>query len=111
MSESRIELLDGKYTVIHNNGVGFRALRHGEPWRILTGDGLLFAMTQEIERLRSVETDRDIKAANLKTLVDMVLGYDAACVRAIENSGDGGDIADCTDMYKGLLELARGLKQ
>lgn len=63
------------------------------------------------ESVRAMLADRDIKAANLKTLVDMVLDYDAVCVRAAENGGDGGDIADCTDIYKGLLALARGLKQ
>ena len=104
MSESRIELLDGKYTVIHNNGVGFQALRHGEPWRSLTGDGLVFAMAQEIERLRLVETDRDIKAANLKSLVDMVLDYDDL---------DGHEDVPAEKyilQYNKMVELARGLK-
>lgn len=105
MSESRIELLDGKYTVIHNNGVGFQALRHGEPWRILTGDGLVFAMTQEIESLRSVETDRDIKAANLKTLVDMVLDYDDL------DGHEDAPFEEYTLRYNKMVELARGLKQ
>ena len=111
MSESRIELLDGKYTVIHNNGVGFQALRHGEPWRSLTGDGLVFAMTQEIEHLRSIETDRVIKAANLKTLVDMVLDHEDAVIRAVESGGDGGDVFEAEELHRALLTLARGLKQ
>ena len=101
MSESRIELLDGKYTVIHNNGVGFQALRHGELWRSLTGDGLVFAMTQEIERLRLVETDRDTKAANLKTLVDMVLAFTA--LASIDPESEA--------QFCAMAELAQGLKQ
>lgn len=50
---TRIDLDDGKYTVLHDNGRDFRALRHGEPWRELTGDKLVFAMACEIERLRA----------------------------------------------------------
>lgn len=46
--ETRIDLENGKYTVIHNNGADFRALRYGESWRSLTGDGLVLAMAQKI---------------------------------------------------------------
>lgn len=49
MTETRIDLDSGKYTVIHHNGTNFRALRYGEDWRDLTGDGLVLAMAQEIE--------------------------------------------------------------
>lgn len=42
---------DGKYTLSHTNGTNFKALRHGEPWRDLTGDGMLLAMLQEVESL------------------------------------------------------------
>lgn len=44
--------INDKYTVIHDNGIGLRAERYGEPWRDLTGDGLVLAMAQEIESLR-----------------------------------------------------------
>lgn len=37
---------DGKYTVIFDDGRLY-ALRHGEPWRDLTGDKLVLAMLQE----------------------------------------------------------------
>lgn len=47
-----IELDNGKYTVVHEAGVNLHALRYGEPWRDLTGDGLVLAMAQEIESLR-----------------------------------------------------------
>jgi len=50
--ETRIEIEDGKYAVVHDNGADLRALRYGEPWRDLTGDGLVLAMAQEIEALR-----------------------------------------------------------
>lgn len=49
---TRIELDDGKYTVVHDSGTGLHALRYGEHWRDMTGDGLVLAMAQEIEDLR-----------------------------------------------------------
>lgn len=49
----RIELEDCGYTIIFNEKNGtFRADRHGEPWRDLTGDNMVLCMAQEIERLR-----------------------------------------------------------
>ena len=47
----RITLLDGKYTVQHDNGTNFKALRYGQEWRDLTGDGLVLALVQKIEDL------------------------------------------------------------
>lgn len=54
---TRLELAGGKYVVLHDNGVGFRAERNGEPWRDLCGDKLVFSMAQEIERLREVASE------------------------------------------------------
>lgn len=52
MNEERIDICDGKYTVILiDNGKRFQALRHGEEWRDLTGDGLVLAMFQRIQEL------------------------------------------------------------
>ena len=48
-----VTLEDGKYTVHHEHGTNFRALRYGETWRDLTGDGLVLALVQEIERLQT----------------------------------------------------------
>jgi hypothetical protein len=48
-----ISLHEGKYKVSHTNGTNFHALRHGQPWRDLTGDGLLLAMVQRIEELEN----------------------------------------------------------
>lgn len=50
-SESVVSLMDGKYTIIHDNGVNLRALRHGEPWREMCGDGMILAMAHRIEEL------------------------------------------------------------
>lgn len=48
-----LDFAGGKYTVVHNNGVALRALRYGEPWRDLSGDGLVLAMAQEVEDLKA----------------------------------------------------------
>lgn len=48
----RIDLEGGKYSVLHYCGTNLHALRHGEPWRDLAGDGLVLAMAHEIEALR-----------------------------------------------------------
>mgnify|MGYP003643767169 CR=1 FL=1 len=46
----KIKLCDGKYTYI-NDEKGQRALRYGEPWRDIIGDGFVLAMAQRIEEL------------------------------------------------------------
>lgn len=53
--ETSITLEGGKYTVIHQNGTNFRALRNGEPWRDLTGDGMTLALVQRIQELEERE--------------------------------------------------------
>jgi len=48
----RIDLYDGKYTYVCNDdGSDQHALRYGERWRDLTGDGFVLAMAQKIEEL------------------------------------------------------------
>lgn len=50
-TETRIELEEGKYTVIHEEGENFHALRYGVWWRDLTGDDLVMALVNRIEEL------------------------------------------------------------
>lgn len=53
--EQRIEIGDGEYTLVTEskpNEFIFKALRYGEEWRDLVGDGLVLAMFYEIEDLR-----------------------------------------------------------
>lgn len=59
---TKIELCDGKYTVVDelNEGGRLYALRYGEEWRSLAGDQLVYAMFCEIERLRVKQTLREI---------------------------------------------------
>lgn len=57
MTLKTIELEDGKYSLLHNEGHGgMTILRNGEVWRNETGDKLILAMFEEIEMLKS---DRD----------------------------------------------------
>lgn len=55
MLMEKIELEDGKYAVINENG-RLRTFRHGEPWpgmdNYLVGMGFVLALVQEIEELR-----------------------------------------------------------
>lgn len=54
MSEERITVADGKYTVINDNG-NLSALRHGEPWaRDLVGDNLVYWMFVRIRELEAI---------------------------------------------------------
>lgn len=62
---TKIELLDGKYTVQHDNGTNFKALRYGEEWRDLTGDGLVLALVQRIEELQEEIEDINYRAWEL----------------------------------------------
>lgn len=53
----RIDLFDGKYTVVCSPQE-FKALRYGEEWRDLTGDKLVFAMFDRIVELEIVLKER-----------------------------------------------------
>ncbi len=48
----RIELDGGKYTAIFEDNGQMKALRHGEPWRDITGDNLTYFLMCEVEKLR-----------------------------------------------------------
>lgn len=48
----RVEIEDGKYTVIQEADGRLLALRYGEQWRDLTGDKLVYALAAEVEKLR-----------------------------------------------------------
>lgn len=62
----RVTVADGKYTVILPKEGGMYALRHGERWRDLTGDGMVLALVAEIDKLRgelyTPKTDKPDKA-------------------------------------------------
>lgn len=62
---TKIILEDGKYEVSYNNGVDFKALRYGQPWRDLTGDKFVGALCIRIE-----EQETEIK--ELKARLDSI---------------------------------------
>lgn len=58
-----IDLDDGKYTIQHENGANLRCLRYGQPWRDLTGDKMVLAMADEIERLTAYKAAAEYQKA------------------------------------------------
>lgn len=48
-----VAVYNDKYTVVMRHDGSLHALRYGEPWRNCTGDGLILALAQEVDRLRS----------------------------------------------------------
>lgn len=67
MTTTRIDIDNGKYSILHENGSNLRALRNGEPWQDLQGSGLVLAMAQEIEELRE-KLSRAYRPCKLYTL-------------------------------------------
>jgi len=63
-----ITVYDGKYTVIQKPNGGLEALRYGEPWRDCTGDGLILALAQEIESLRTQAAEAPASADSVDRL-------------------------------------------
>lgn len=55
---------DGKYTIKQDRAGRLHALRYGEEWRDLCGDGMVLCMAQEIERLHNEVTYLDKKIAS-----------------------------------------------
>jgi len=49
----KVTVADGKYTVILPEDGSLHALRYGEKWRDLIGDGMVLALVQRIEELES----------------------------------------------------------
>ena len=45
-----IKLQDGKYIITNNKGV-LKAFRHGEEWRDIVGDNLIYALVQKVNEL------------------------------------------------------------
>ena len=77
---TRLELQDGKYTIIRSDDCSqFEALRHGELWRILTGDNLIHALVDRIEsqqeyieKLESFMSDAFDAHPNLDMDIDFI---------------------------------------
>ncbi len=48
-----VTVADGKYTLVFTPDGHLSALRYGQPWRDLTGDGMVLALVQEVDKLRA----------------------------------------------------------
>ena len=58
---------EGKYRVVAETGMqSFRALRHGKEWRDLTGDGMVLALVQEIDQMRSALEESERRFLRIK---------------------------------------------
>jgi hypothetical protein len=66
----KLELENGKYTIIRHDDGGMECLRYGEPWRELNGDKLFGAMLDMI-----IEHQERIKAIRKETKM-LVDNYD-----------------------------------
>ena len=68
--QSKTDIDNGKYTIVHDNGTGLHVLRNGEPW-IRYGENqllkLLLACSAEIDQLRA---DRELTAKLLEAALD-----------------------------------------
>ncbi len=53
----RVTVADGKYTVVIDGGT-LTALRHGEPWRDLCGDNLIYWLAVELQAARAALAER-----------------------------------------------------
>ena len=90
---NRLELYDGKYTVINELGSGGRlyALRYGEEWRSLAGDNLVLAMFHKIEELSGKLSEAESLLSEAHDLLDDVHCYDTETYEAISRYFNGGD--------------------
>jgi hypothetical protein len=56
MSDTKVTVADGKYTVVIPENGGLHALRYNEPWRDLTGDNLVYYLAVELHEARTQQT-------------------------------------------------------
>lgn len=91
---TKLDFEGGKYTVIHENGCNFKALRYGEEWRDLVGDGLVLAIVQEHEDVL-VENQRLRQA--LKQIIE---------IEFEQYGGDWDEIEQAQEIAKSALEYS-----
>ena len=49
-----VSVYGGKYKVVQDHKGRVSALRYGEVWRDCTGDGLILALAQEVDKLKAL---------------------------------------------------------
>lgn len=106
--EYKLELYDGKYTVVFDKQGRLYALRNGETWRDMTGDGMVLAMLQRIDKDVATHMADQSRIAKLEkalqemTVVDPLDNYERClfCAAIVHRYGH---VDDCS------LVLARQL--
>lgn len=89
----RVSTSDGKYTVVQDASGKQFALRYGEPWQNLVGNGLTLALAHDLEEAREA----------VKALVALI--EDGVLVR--DTSGDGDAVAFMTQGLRIVKVLAQ----
>ncbi|WAK45150.1 hypothetical protein vBKpPHS106_42 [Klebsiella phage VB_KpP_HS106] len=87
----KTEIKVGEYTVIHENGTNFHALRHGEQWRDLTGDNLVLALVSRIEQLEKLWLEPTEQMVNAG-LAEIQIWLDNLSELRINQEGSNGYI-------------------
>jgi len=76
----KVSVEDGKYTVVMGEDNRLHALRHGEEWRDLIGDGLIYSLAAEVESLRERIKELENCLFGIdSTLSNWSWGYDGDC--------------------------------
>lgn len=79
MIDYQVELLGGQYTYIRYKNGGQEALRYGDKWRNLTGDGFVYSLGAKVEEL-AAELER--VQAELLTSKEHLDSTNIACNKA-----------------------------
>lgn len=56
----RVDVADGKYTVVIEDNGDLYALRYGERWRDFTGDKLIYCLAAELQEARDALANRTL---------------------------------------------------
>lgn len=90
MSLLEVELENGKYTYIQHDKGGSEVLRHGEPWRDVTGDNVILLMAYKIdEQAQRIAELKSMLAEFIRQyspiLEDDMQIYDSEVIEAFES--------------------------
>jgi hypothetical protein len=93
---------DGKYTVQEDNGSDFKALRHDEEWRSLTGDSLVLAMLYDYDAAQSELAALREELATANNAYQIVL---ETCGKAVDKMTAAEQRnAELTEALEGMVE-------
>jgi hypothetical protein len=101
-----VPVAGGKYEVVQDHNGLLRALRHGEPWRDLGGDGLVLALAQEVAALRENAVDALARAGH--AVVPCALPEEVLGRAAIEGVFETGNPRHGWDVLVARTRLGPG---